>query len=142
MRPPLSSLLSILPNPPVCLPNQLHLEVEPIFGAPPGSLVVYEKSSSVGSNELKCMQEEINDAYYVSNAIVQRVEYVLRGLNATHVARGLKAGAMALSTEGEGNKGEEMAKNDCFSAMLNLIVQMKAEGGAYEALRFRVVASW
>lgn len=65
--------------PPVCPPFHLRQEVEAIFDAPVGTLIAYSKSRT---GELKSAREELSDAYYAADNIVQRVEYILRGLNA------------------------------------------------------------
>ena len=62
--------------PPVCPPSQLRSEVEAIFDAPVGTLITYSKSQT---GELKSAQEEMTDAYYAADNIVQRVEFLLRG---------------------------------------------------------------
>lgn len=127
--------------PPVCPPTQLRSEVESIFDAPIGSLIVYSKSEL--GNELKSAEEEMADAYYASDAAVQRVEYIMRGLNAaisdeTFVSRSVKKGDMAFEEEAIGGNGDGMAKEDCFRAMLDLLERMTKEGEAYAELRTRV----
>mmetsp|Transcript_25723 Transcript_25723/g.51483 ORF Transcript_25723/g.51483 Transcript_25723/m.51483 type:complete len:680 (+) Transcript_25723:225-2264(+) len=133
--------------PAVCPPSLLRSEVEAIFDAPVGSLIVYDsKSSSSNANELKSVQEELSDVYYAADEAVQRVEYILRGLNAvvsegSFVSRALGVGDMTLEGQDDassGGGGEGMSKNDAFRAMLDLIDRMEAEGSAYAELRKRV----
>ncbi|KAL7531715.1 hypothetical protein ACHAXR_004194 [Thalassiosira sp. AJA248-18] len=131
--------------PSVCPPTNLRSEVESIFDATIGSLIVY---SNPGEGELKSVEEEIAHAYYASDAIVQRVEYIMRGLNAmvsdeSFVARSLKRGVMSYEEEDGGDSsgggGEErMGKEDCFRAMLDLMERMAKEGEAYDELRTRM----
>lgn len=83
----------------------------------------------------------MSDAYYASDAIVQRVEFIMRGLNAcisedSFIAKNLKYGSMKL--EEEGGNGETLEKDECFSAMMDLMKRMHEEGDAYEDLRTRV----
>eukprot|EP00574_Skeletonema_japonicum_P002784 CAMPEP_0201714004 /NCGR_PEP_ID=MMETSP0593-20130828/642_1 /ASSEMBLY_ACC=CAM_ASM_000672 /TAXON_ID=267983 /ORGANISM="Skeletonema japonicum, Strain CCMP2506" /LENGTH=612 /DNA_ID=CAMNT_0048203225 /DNA_START=78 /DNA_END=1917 /DNA_ORIENTATION=- len=129
--------------PPVCPPSLLRSEVEAIFDAPVGTLIAYSKSQT---GELKSAEEEMTDAYYAADNIVQRVEFILRGLNSvvsneSYVSRSLKTGAMSLE-EGGGDKGgadgDVMTKQDCFRAMIDLLSRIQEEGDAYDDLRRRV----
>lgn len=132
--------------PPVCPPSHLSAELSSILDAPVGSLITYEKSPN--TKELKSVQDEINDAYYASDGVVQHVEYILRGLNAqvsseSFVARSLERGSMmtALNDEEEregGNGSSAMSRQDCFHSMLAILDRMEAEGDAYVELRKRV----
>ncbi|KAL9181565.1 hypothetical protein ACHAXT_010370 [Thalassiosira profunda] len=128
--------------PPVCPPSHLRAEVEALFDAPVGSLIVYHAAS--GGSELKSAEEEVREAYYASDVAVQRAEYVMRGLNAmvskeSFVSRSLKQGAMEYDGEdSSANSGDDMAREDCFRAMLDLLTRMTGEGEAYEELRTRV----
>lgn len=127
--------------PPVCPPTHLRSEVESIFDAPVGSLIVYRKSEV--SSEVKSVEEEMADAYFSSDGVVQRVEYIMRGLNAaisnenSFVSRSLRQGEMALEDEVDGS-GEVMAKEECFRAMLDLMERMSMEGQTYDELRTRI----
>lgn len=129
--------------PPVCPPSQLRSEVEAIFDAPVGTLIVYSKSQT---GELKSAEEEMADAYYAADNIVQRVEFIMRGLNSvvsseSYVSRSLQAGAMTLEEGGDSNGGADgdvMTKQDCFRAMIDLLSRIKEEGDAYDELRRRV----
>jgi len=157
-RPRIRTTVRLLPTrhsrtlpPRVCRPSRLRSEVESIFDAPVGSLIVYSKPESVTAT-LKSVEEEMADAYYASDAIVQRAEYVMRGLNArvsgkSFVARSLEKNTMAFEKREEddvgglvdgGGDGEIMAREDCFRAMLDLIERMAREGEAYDELRTRV----
>ena len=105
---------------------------------------MYNHGSQSSSKELKSVQDEMSDAYYAADGIVQRVEYILRGLNGvisaeSFVARAVGGGAMS-SVEGEDATpaGEVMNKKDAFHAMLDLIDRMEVEGNAYAELRRRV----
>ena len=101
-------------------------------------------------SELKSVDEEMTDAYYASDSIVQRVEYVMRGLNArvsgeSFVARSLEKGAMQFEEDDDddaatgGGEGEEvMAREECFRAMLDIMQRMAKEGESYSELRTRV----
>jgi hypothetical protein len=127
--------------PPVCPPSQLRSEVEAIFDAPVGTLITYSKSQT---GELKSAQEEMTDAYYAADNIVQRVEFLLRGLNAmisneSYVSRSLLVGAMSLEGDNEGGaNGDLMDKQDCFQAMIDLLNRIEEEGKAYDELRKHV----
>ena len=159
--PPPPKPISLLPTkhsrnlpPPVCRPSQLQLEVESIFDAPIGSLIVYTKSNI--SSEVLSVEEEMANAYYNSDAIVQRVEYLMRGLNAriskdSYVSKCLKQGVMEYDEDFDNvndndatvlaNNDEDddiMGKEECFRAMIDLIERMAAEGNTYDELRTRV----
>ena len=128
--------------PPVCPPSQLRSEVEAIFDAPIGTLITYSKSQT---GELKSAQEEMTDAYYAADNIVQRVEFILRGLNAmissdSYVSRSLQVGTMSLEGgEDEGGAYDDlMNRQDCFRAMVDLLSRIQEEGDAYDQLRKRV----
>jgi len=125
--------------PPVCPPTHLRSEVESIFDAPVGSLIIYRKSEV--SSEVKSVEEEMADAYYAADAVVQRVEYIMRGMNAvinndSFVSKSVRKNEMALKDEVGG--GELMAKDECFRAMLDLTERMAMEGQTYEELRTRI----
>jgi len=126
--------------PPVCPPSHLRSEVEAIFDAPVGTLIAYSKSQT---GELKSAEEEMADAYYAADSVVQRVEFILRGLNSmisseSYVSRSLETGAMSLD-EGEGGAGGDiMTKQDCFRAMIDLLSRIQEEGDAYDELRKRI----
>ena len=149
--PPAMSLL--LPTkhsrtlpPPTCPPTMLRQEVESIFDAPLGSLITYNKPKN--STVLKSIEEEIADAYYASDAAIQRAEYVMRGLNArvvdgtSYVSRCLARGTMIYDGgEGRDNNAEDevpLGKEECFRAMLDLLERMSKEGETYAELRTRV----
>lgn len=155
--PPAASTLSLLlPTrhsrtlpPPTCPPTMLRQEVESIFDAPLGTLITYTKPKN--SSVLKSIEEEIADAYYASDAAVQRAEYVMRGLNArvvdgtSYVSRCLARGTMTYdggsgSDNGSGNKEDDvpLEKEECFRAMLDLLERMSKEGETYAELRTRV----
>lgn len=155
--PPPPKLISLLPTkhsrnlpPPVCPPSHLRSEVESIFDAPVGSLIVYNtKSSSSSSDLLKTVEEEMNDAYYASDEIVQRVEYIMRGLNSqiskdSFVSKSLKHGVMEYDdvdnddANNVSSSSDILGKEECFRAMIDLIKRMSAEGDTYEELRTRV----
>ena len=126
--------------PPVCPPSQLRSEVEAIFDAPVGTLIAYSKSQT---GELKSAEEEMTDAYYAADNAIQRVEFILRGLNSmisneTYVSRSLRAGAMSLEDDEGGTDGDVMTKQDCFRAMIDLLGRIQEEGDAYDELRKRV----
>ena len=127
--------------PPVCPPSQLRSEVEAIFDAPVGTLIAYSASQT---GELKTAEEEMADAYYAADNVVQRVEFILRGLNSmisdeSYVSRSLQAGAMSLEEDSEGGAdGDIMTKQDCFRAMVDLLSRIQEEGDAYDELRKRV----
>ncbi|KAL7464803.1 hypothetical protein ACHAXS_008258 [Conticribra weissflogii] len=137
--------------PSVCAPSLLRSEVEAIFDAPVGSLIVYDSksssfSSSSNKNELKSVEEELSDAYYAADEAVQRVEFIMRGLNAvvsegSFVSRSLGVGAMSVEGQDDSSSesgGKVMSKSDAFRAMLDLIDRMETEGSAYVELRKRV----
>ena len=133
-----------LPSP-VCPASTLRSEVESIFDAPLGSLIVYTKSEV--STELKSVEDEMESAYFASDEIVQRVEYIMRGLNAriskdnSFVSRCLKQGVMEYDDVDTTNvNGDEdmLGKDECFRAMVDLIQRMTAEGDTYAELRTRV----
>jgi len=133
-----------LPSP-VCGASTLRSEVESIFDAPLGSLIVYTKSEV--STELKSVEDEMESAYFASDEIVQRVEYIMRGLNAriskdnSFVSRSLKQGVMEYDDVDTTNvNGDEdmLGKDECFRAMVDLIQRMTAEGDTYAELRTRV----
>ena len=124
----------------VCASSQLQLEVESIFDAAQGTLIVYPNVE--GAQDLKSAQEEIRDAYYASDAIVQRVEYIMRGLNAhisknSYVSRSVSRGRMKLDMDA-GSDGGTMDAGECFGAMLDLVERMKVEGLDYADLRKRI----
>jgi hypothetical protein len=130
--------------PPVCPPSHLRSEVEAIFDAPVGTLIAYSKSQT---GELKSAEEEMADAYYAADNVVQRLEYILRGLNSmisseSYVSRSLQVGAMSLEkgddNTGGADNGDVMTKQDCFRAMLDLVSRIQEEGEAYDELRKRV----
>jgi len=130
--------------PPVCPPSHLRSEVEAIFDAPIGTLIVYSKSQT---GKLKSAEEEMADAYYAADNVVQRVEFILRGLNSmisseSYVSRSLQVGAMSLEkgddNMGGADNGDMMTKQDCFRAMLDLLSRIQEEGEAYDELRKRV----
>ena len=127
----------------------LRQEVESIFDAPLGTLITYIKPKN--SSLLKSIEEEIADAYYASDAAVQRAEYVMRGLNArvvdgtSYVSRCLARGTMTYdggsgSDNGNGNKEDDvpLEKEECFRAMLDLLERMSKEGETYAELRTRI----
>jgi len=127
--------------PPVCPPSQLRSEVEAIFDAPVGTLIAYSASQT---GELKSAEEEMADAYYAADNVVQRVEFILRGLNSiisneSYVSRSLQTGAMSLEEDNSGGAGGDvMTKQDCFRAMIDLLSRIQEEGDAYDELRKRV----
>lgn len=153
--PPAASISLLLPTkhsrtlpPPTCPPILLRLEVESIFDAPLGSLISYIKPKN--SSELKSVEEEIADAYYASDAAVQRAEYVMRGLNArvvvgtSYVSRCIARGTMTYDGGSSNNVNDTkeddvpLGKEECFRAMLDLLERMSKEGETYAELRTRV----
>ena len=124
----------------VCPSSQLQQEVESMFDATVGSLIVYPHVE--GAQNIKNATEEIRDAYFASDSIVQRVEYIMRGLNAhisknSYVSRSLNRGHMKLDMD-VGSDSGTMDAGQCFNAMLDLVERMKAEGMAYADLRKRI----
>lgn len=121
-----------------------------------GSLFVYPKPKN--STQLKSVTDEIQDAYLASDPVVQRVEYVMRGLNAclsmeSYVSRSVQRGIMTMNNA-DGDYDDEataavgvggvtegravMEKGECLRAMLDLIERMTKEGEAYAEVRSRV----
>jgi hypothetical protein len=142
--------------PPACLPSQLRNELNFLLheSSTLGSLFVYPKPKD--STQLKSVAEEIQDAYLASDPVVQRVEYVMRGLNAclsveSYVSRSVQRGIMTMNNDdgeddeatavGVGGVDESkavMEKGECLRAMLDLIKRMTKEGEAYAEVRSRV----
>mmetsp|Transcript_30448 Transcript_30448/g.68694 ORF Transcript_30448/g.68694 Transcript_30448/m.68694 type:complete len:631 (-) Transcript_30448:148-2040(-) len=123
----------------VCASSQLQREVESIFDSTVGTLIVYPNVE--GAQDIKSATEEIEDAYFASDAIVQRIEYIMRGLNAhisknSYVSRSVSRGRMKLDIDVGSDGGMETGQ--CFSAMLDLVERMKEEGQVYADLRTRV----
>ncbi|KAL7522077.1 hypothetical protein ACHAWX_006775 [Stephanocyclus meneghinianus] len=124
--------------PKVCHPSLLRSEVESLFDAPIGSLITYQPPEK--KHQLRTVQEEIEHAYYASDAVVQRVEYLLRGLNAqvskdSYVAKAISRGAMTTDS-GEGEN--KLSRQECFRAMIDLIDRMDEEGQVFVEMRKRV----
>jgi hypothetical protein len=124
--------------PSVCPPSLLRSEVESLFDAPIGSLIVYEPPEK--KHQLRTVQEEIEYAYYRSDAMVQRVEYILRGLNAqvspeSYVSKAVGKGAMIMN---DADSGSALSRQECFRAMMDLIDRMSEEGESFVEMRTRV----
>ncbi|KAL3795250.1 hypothetical protein HJC23_008335 [Cyclotella cryptica] len=124
--------------PKVCHPSLLRSEVESLFNAPIGSLITYQPHEK--KHQLRSVQEEIEHAYYASDAVVQRVEYLLRGLNAqvsneSYVTKAVSQGVMAMDA---GNGENTLSRQECFRVMMDLINRMDEEGQAFVEMRKRV----
>ncbi|KAL7514163.1 hypothetical protein ACHAXN_013265 [Cyclotella atomus] len=125
--------------PAICPPSLLRSEVESLFDVPIGSLIPYHPPSN---KQLRSVSEEVEYAYYQSDAVVQRVEYVMRGLNAviseeSFVSRSVDRGYMTVNRdEQSGSSG--LTRQECFRAMMDLLERMGEEGEAFVELRTRV----
>ena len=123
--------------PSVCPPSLLRSEVESLFDAPIGSLIAYEP---LDNKQLRSVEEEIEHAYYQSDAIVQRVEYLMRGLNAqvsseSYVNKCVEKGQMII---GDKDMGSALSRQECFRVMIDLMKRMSEEGEAFIEMRTRV----
>lgn len=140
--------------PPACPPSQLRKELHFLLNESStlGSLIAYPKPKD--STTIKTVSKEIEDAYLASDPVVQRVEYVMRGLNAclspeSFVSRSIQRGSMAMDNNDNEQYAEEkskvvdekskiMEKGECLRAMFDLIERMVKEGEAYAEVRSRV----